>query len=216
MLHKLVTAVAHGGHCLETRAHELQGDRHVKQYDVSVILPFNDDEEIIGRAVAALTRYLRDAQLSFEILAVDDDSGDNSQAVLALIRSAHPELRVLRAPARGQGFEAGARAAAGRVLWLIDARAALSPLQPFGRANERILRCQDDLVAVDQRFIVAHRRRCAEALDGVRGQGRRFHHRVIARARKAGLKVAGPGRLLWPAPRWAAPLLSAFSLTRTY
>ena len=57
------------------------------RFDISVILPFGDDEEAVGIAVKRTAEYLRSLGLSFEILAIDEDSGDNSHAVLALLRA---------------------------------------------------------------------------------------------------------------------------------
>ena len=57
------------------------------RYDVSVILPFGDDEEAVGIAVKRTAEHLRSLGVSFEILAIDEDSGDNSHAVLALLRA---------------------------------------------------------------------------------------------------------------------------------
>src|SRR5215217_266232 len=78
------------------------------RFDVSVILPFGDDEEAVGIAVRRTAEHLRGLGLRFEILAIDEDSGDNSHAVLALLRAEVPELRVTHAPGRGRGIDAGA------------------------------------------------------------------------------------------------------------
>ena len=78
------------------------------RFDVSVILPFGDDEEFVGIAVRRTAESLRSLGVSFEILAIDEDSGDNSHAVLALLRAEVPELRVTHASGRGRGVEVGA------------------------------------------------------------------------------------------------------------
>src|SRR5436305_11463361 len=83
------------------------------RFDVSVIMPFGDDEEAVGIAVRRTAEYLRGLNVAFEILAIDEDSGDNSHAVLALLRGEIPELRVTHAPARGKGVDAGAARAQG-------------------------------------------------------------------------------------------------------
>ena len=44
------------------------------RFDVSVILPFGDDEELVGIAVRRTAEHLRGLGLSFEILAIDEDS----------------------------------------------------------------------------------------------------------------------------------------------
>src|SRR3981189_3484316 len=86
------------------------------RFDVSVILPFGDDEEAVGIAVRRTAEYLRALGVSFEILAIDEDSGDNSHAVLALLRAEVPELRATHAPGRGRGVDVGAARAQGTVL----------------------------------------------------------------------------------------------------
>ncbi|MCX5742788.1 MAG: hypothetical protein NT062_09855, partial [Proteobacteria bacterium] len=85
-------------------------------FDVSVILPFGDDEEAVGIAVRRTAEYLRNLQVAFELLAIDEDSGDNSHAVLALLRGEVPELRVIHAPARGKGVDTGVARAQGTLL----------------------------------------------------------------------------------------------------
>jgi hypothetical protein len=193
---------------------EIASCRGVKQYDISVILPFQDHEDIIGTAVAEVARYLREQGSSFEIVAVDDDSGDNSQAVLALIRARFPELRVLGAPGRGRGHECGAHEARGAVLWFIEPGRAVAMLAQFAQAHERIRRGEEDLIAVAQGYLVVHRARCWRAMKGVRGVGRQFRRRLLWRASRRGLRVDIPGPKRMPALRWAAPLVAALSLSR--
>ena len=55
------------------------------EFDISVVIPFADDEERIGLAVRRVAEALRAAGRTFEIIAVDEHSGDNSHAVLALM-----------------------------------------------------------------------------------------------------------------------------------
>ena len=158
-------------------------------YDVSVVLPFRDDEDVIGNAVQRLAAHLRELGLSFELLAVDEDSGDNSHAVLALLRGQVPELRVQHAPFRGRGAEAGIARAQGRVLWVLAPDAAMSPLSAFQRAHEQTLRDEVDAVIVRQRFAVAHRVRVLGACSGVRGNGPALLRRMSRRFAAAGLRV---------------------------
>ena len=185
--------------------------------DVSVVVPFNDDEEVIGTAVKALATHLQAQSLDFELLAVDEDSRDNSHSLLDLLRAAHPELRlalrILQAPGRGRarGYEYGARHARGRILWLIDPRTALQSLAAFEQAYQQVL-CGERDVVIEACFAVAHRTRSWPALDGIRGSGDRFHRRLVRRARMRRLAVEP--RAQRPADRIRAPLgrlLSALS-----
>ena len=111
----------------------------VPRFDVSVILPFGDDEEFVGIAVRRTAEHLRALGLSFEILAIDEDSGDNSHAVLALLRAEVPELRVTHAPGRGRGVDAGAARAQGTLIVVSAPDIAAASLDGVGDACRRLL-----------------------------------------------------------------------------
>lgn len=157
--------------------------------DVSVVLPFGDDEEVIGTAVQRVSRHLAELGLAFEILAVDEDSGDNCHAILGLLRGALPELRILSGVAPGRGFAAGAAVARGRVLWLIEPASALRSLAAFGRANNRVARGELDLAVVRGCFTVAKRARVLALVDGAPGRGLSFERRLVKRAQKRGVAL---------------------------
>ncbi len=157
--------------------------------DVSVVLPFGDDEDVIGTACQRLARHLEELGLAFEILAVDEDSGDNCHAILGLLRGALPELRIVSGVAPGRGFAAGAAVARGRVLWLIEPASALRSLAAFGRANGRVARGELDLAVVRGCFTVAKRARVLAAVDGAPGRGGAFERRLVRRAQKRGIAL---------------------------
>ncbi|MCA9673968.1 MAG: hypothetical protein H6708_13475 [Kofleriaceae bacterium] len=167
---------------------------------MSAILPFADHEDVIGAAVLHLASHLRELGVSFEILAIDEDSGDNSHAVLALLRAQVPELRVTHAPGRGRGFDTGIARAQGRVLWLIEPPAAAQPLAAFLRTYEQIRDEAIDAAIVRGRFVVAHRTRAMSVAAGLRGMGdvyfRRLAKRLGARGLRLDIQLAGGG----PAP----------------
>jgi hypothetical protein len=159
------------------------------RYDVSIVLSFGDDEDIIGEAVQRLAGHLRDQGLAFEVIAVDEDSGDNSHAVLALLRGQVPELRVMHAPARGRGADIGIARAQGRALWILDPAAAMAPLTAFRPALDQVVADQFDAVVARGRFTVAHRVRVLSAADGIRGMGDALHRRLARRLAARGLRV---------------------------
>src|SRR3569833_1418151 len=107
--------------------------------DVSVILPFGDDEEAVGVAVRRTAEYLRNLGVAFELLAIDEDSGDNSHAVLALLRADVPELRVTHASGRGRGVDVGAARAQGTILLVTTPDVASASLDGAGEALRRLL-----------------------------------------------------------------------------
>lgn len=154
--------------------------------DLSVIIPFGDHEDIIGAACRRVAEHLRRQEISFEILAVDEDSTDNCHAILALLRREVSELRISAAPGIGQGYAVGSGQARGHALLLIDPRSAMSTVAPVGRAVRRVLRRELDLAVVAGRFAVAHRTQCLGAL---RGQRVADFARLAKRARSRGLQV---------------------------
>ena len=95
--------------------------------------------------------------ISFEILAIDEDSGDNSHAVLALLRAEVPELRVTHAPGRGRGVDVGAARAQGTLLLVSTPDVASGSLDGAGDACRRLLAGEGDAEVALGRFTVAHR-----------------------------------------------------------
>jgi hypothetical protein len=99
----------------------------VPDCDVSVVVPFGDDEDSVGTSFKRVADHLRRRGLRFELIAVDEDSGDNSAMLLSLLANAMPELRIVpmvrHAVLGGRAGAAqatGARVARGRTLILLD------------------------------------------------------------------------------------------------
>ena len=179
------------------------------RFDVSVILPFGDDEEAVGIAVRRTAEHLRGLGLSFEILAIDEDSGDNSHAVLALLRAEVPELRVTHAPGRGKGVDVGAARAQGTLLVVSTpdvASASLASFTSFDAVYQRpaatattatrappmtscaLRNLAPSLISVGNRLtrgIVAVRTAVVVLITLLRGRGRRGRRRGAGRTRSA-------------------------------
>ena len=164
------------------------------RFDISVILPFGDDEEAVGIAVRRTAEHLRALHLSFEILAIDEDSGDNSHAVLALLRADVPELRVTHAPGRGRGVDVGVARAQGTLLLVTTPDVASGALDGIADACRRLLAHQGDAEVALSRFTVAHRIRSLIAFRGARLVGPAMHRRLVKRLQLRGLAtlVSGP------------------------
>src|SRR5665647_1772013 len=145
------------------------------RFDVSVILPFGDDEEFVGVAARRCAEYFRNLGLAFEILAIDEDSGDNSHAVLALLRAEVPELRVTHAPGRGRGVDVGASRAQGMLLLVSTPDVASASLDGAGDACRRLLANEGDAEVALTRYTVAHRIRALAAFRGARLLGPAMH-----------------------------------------
>ncbi len=73
--------------------------------DISIIIPTYNSADTIADVVSQLVRYFRTKSSSFEIIVVDDGSGDDTDARLKAIQSEYPELRAFKnVPNRGKGF----------------------------------------------------------------------------------------------------------------
>jgi glycosyltransferase involved in cell wall biosynthesis len=163
------------------------------RYDVSVILPFGDDEEAVGIAVKRTAEHLRSLGTSFEILAIDEDSGDNSHAVLALLRAEVPEVRVTHAPGRGRGVDVGVARAQGTLLLISTPDVAAASLDGAGDACRRLLAGDGDAEVALGRYTVAHRVRAMSALRGLRLIGAPMHRRLLKRLQLRQLSVRSSG-----------------------
>jgi len=180
------------------------------RFDVSVIMPFGDDEEAVGIAVRHTAEHLRGLALRFEIIAIDEDSGDNSHAVLALLRAEVPELRVTHAPGRGRGVDVGAGRAQGALLLVATPDIAAASLDGAGDACRRLLAGEGDAEVALARFTVAHRIRALAAFRGARLVGAAMHRRLAKRLQVQSLsvRIAGPTGV---AARTAVGRLRAFA-----
>jgi hypothetical protein len=164
------------------------------RFDVSVVLPFADDEEAVGIAVRRTAEHLRGLGLSFEIIAIDEDSADNSHAVLALLRAEIPELRVTHASGRGKGIDVGASRAQGTLLVVSTPDVASASLDGVGDACRRLLANEGDAEVALTRYTVAHRVRALAAFRGARLLGPAMHRRLAKRlqVRNLSVRIAGP------------------------
>ncbi|HJZ86651.1 MAG TPA: hypothetical protein VKN99_15845 [Polyangia bacterium] len=158
--------------------------------DLSVILAVGDDEDRVGHAIRKIAGHLRALERSFELLAVDEQSADNSLALLALLRPEIPELQVLTGADPGTGFACGVAAARGRALLLVDPRREVS-LAPVVWALGRI-DAGRDAVVLPGRYVVARRLPAWSALAQARGRGDDFERAFARKARAARLNVETP------------------------
>lgn len=63
--------------------------------DLSVVVPVHNEQDNIDPLLDEIVTALR-GRLPFEVIYVDDASGDDTATVLAAAKGRHPELRVLR------------------------------------------------------------------------------------------------------------------------
>jgi dolichol-phosphate mannosyltransferase len=92
--------------------------------DLSVVFPVFNEEENLPILMGEITRALGGTPWSYEVIAVDDGSRDNSLLVLDELRAVHPQLRVLtftKNSGQTAALDAGWRAARGRYVISLDA-----------------------------------------------------------------------------------------------
>jgi dolichol-phosphate mannosyltransferase len=90
---------------------------------ISIVIPFYNEEAVAGGVLQEVLDAVTPLGRPFEVVAVDDCSTDGTPAVLAGLRAARPEVRVLRAGGRGgqsAALSAGFRAARGEVVVTLD------------------------------------------------------------------------------------------------
>ena len=165
----------------------------VSRLELSVVVPFADDEEVLGSALRRTAAHFRANQTRFELIAVDEDSGDNSHAVLAILRPELPELRVVHAPTRGRGAETGVGRAQGGVIAIIASSLSDDQLPALSVAIARVTEGSSDVEFVIGAFIVAHRGRSLDAFSGVRLAGEPTQRRLAKQLAARGFRVRVDG-----------------------
>ena len=178
--------------------------------EISVVLSIRDDEELIGHQIRAIASHLGALGCSFEIVAVNDGSRDNSLAMLELLAARTPELRILRASAAGRAFLRGASEARGAVVVLCEASRPLF-LGALAWALGR-LGAGREAVILRGRYIVARRLLALPVIVRATGPGLLFERVFEQRARDLGIDVMGSrpaenggvARLLAPVLRFLA------------
>ena len=172
--------------------------------EISVVLTIRNDEETVGHQVRALVAHLRGLRRSFEIVAVNDGSRDNSLSIVNLLMPRVPELRLLGSNLAGRAFLRGTSEARGHVVVLMEAGRTVS-LAPLGWALAR-LEAGREAVILRGRYIVARRLLTLPIIVRASGPGLLFEHVFERRARDLGIDVVGT-RAPHPAPLLLRPVL---------
>lgn len=91
--------------------------------DLSVVIPIKDEKDNLNRLHERLTEALAPLPLRYEIVLVDDGSGDGSHLVLERLAAADPRLKVVRLRrnfGQSAAMQAGIDHATGDVLVTMD------------------------------------------------------------------------------------------------
>jgi hypothetical protein len=157
--------------------------------EISVVITVRDNEDQIGHQVRGIAAHLQSLGRSFEIVAVNDGSRDNSLSILELIAASHPWLRVARANAAGRAFLRGAGEARGTTLMLLEG-GKQPPLAPLGWALSR-LAAGREAVILRGRYIVARRLLALPIIVRATGPSLLFERIFERRAQDLGIDVVG-------------------------
>lgn len=194
----------------QTRAHLSQPLPLSAAPEISVVLTIRDDEDRVGHQIRTIAAHLESLERTFEILAVNDGSRDNSLAMLELLAARTPYLRILRANVAGRAFLRGASEARGGVVVLCDGSRPVF-LGALEWALDR-LESGREAVILRGRYIVARRLMTLPIIVRATGPGMLFERVFEQRAQDLGIDVIGSrpaetggmARLLAPVLRFLA------------
>jgi glycosyltransferase involved in cell wall biosynthesis len=92
--------------------------------EISVVVPAYNEEESLIPLASAITETLAALGVSYELLFVDDGSGDNTAQVLQELAAKQPEVHIIRFrrnAGQSAALDAGFKRARGRVVVTLDA-----------------------------------------------------------------------------------------------
>lgn len=91
---------------------------------LSVVVPAFNEEERLPRTIEQIEAYLDAARIDYELILVDDGSGDGTRRVMEEAARAHPAVRVEVLPhnrGKGRALAVGVEAAKGDEVLVTDA-----------------------------------------------------------------------------------------------
>lgn len=105
--------------------------------ELSVVVPFYNPGESVGRTVAQIVELLRATGAGFEVIPVSDGATDGSEAHVLAVGA--PEVRLIVLPqnhGKGGALARGMSAARGRYVAFIDADGDIDPVHLVGYLHE--------------------------------------------------------------------------------
>lgn len=103
--------------------------------ELSVVVPFYNPGESVGRTLTSMVELLRAARLGFEIIAVSDGATDGSEAYVEAVAAVAPEVHLIVLPqnhGKGGALMRGFSATRGRFVSFIDADGDIDPVHLVG------------------------------------------------------------------------------------
>lgn len=113
-------------------------DRGTDSIDLSIVIPMFNEGENVRRTLELVCGVLKPSGKSFEIIAVDDGSTDNTRDNLEALRTEFPQLTISGYDTnrgRGKALREGFAAASGKFIVSIDADLSYSPDQILNLVN---------------------------------------------------------------------------------
>lgn len=163
------------------------------QTEVSLVLAVSDAEDCVGSDIRTFAQHMSRLGRSFEIVAVNEGSCDNSLAVLRLLEAQIPQLRVIYRDVSGRAFVRGMAEAQGQVVILASTEQRPLTWAPLGWAMGR-LESGRDAVVLRNRYVVARRLPCLPAVARARGASLSFERRFENQATGLALELVGQRR----------------------
>ena len=117
--------------------------------DITIIIPLLNEEESLPELHAWIVRVLEKAQLSFEVIFVDDGSTDHSWRIIEQLSDQHSStqgIRFSRNFGKSQALHAGFGQAIGNVVFTMDADLQDSP-DELPAMYERLLKDNLDILS---------------------------------------------------------------------
>ena len=106
--------------------------------DISVVIPFYNEEESLMELNDWIVRVMQSNHFSFELIYVDDGSGDGSWNVVEQLAKKHPEIKAIRFRrnyGKSAALNEGFKAATGEVVITMDSDLQDSPEEIPGLFN---------------------------------------------------------------------------------
>ena len=106
--------------------------------DISVVIPFYNEEESLMELNDWIVRVMQSNHFSFELIYVDDGSGDGSWDVVEQLAKKHPEIKAIRFRrnyGKSAALNEGFKAATGEVVITMDSDLQDSPEEIPGLFN---------------------------------------------------------------------------------
>lgn len=121
--------------------------------DISVIIPVYNAEKFISKCLNSILQQ-KDSELSFEIIAINDGSKDNSLKILQEYSALYSNIKVVNSENKGAGSarNLGIQSAEGKYLWFIDADDYISEFS-FKYLQDKVKQNKTDFIVFDYNVV---------------------------------------------------------------